>query len=157
MPRRRGLRPRLLAAVIRSNATLAFAAERQVVGRTSVVTTMEQLAGLVLILGIAAPGCFRTISLEGAVADTAGAPVSAARITVMGHAYATDARGCFSLRERMSFLGPGYPGVKIESEGYKMNVFGFPAGTKMVSMTLASSSSPQRTTARVVADLPTCR
>jgi hypothetical protein len=34
MPRRRGLRPRLLAAVIRSKATLAFAAERQVVGRT---------------------------------------------------------------------------------------------------------------------------
>ena len=34
MPRRRGLRPRLLAAVVRSNATLAFAAERQVVSRT---------------------------------------------------------------------------------------------------------------------------
>ena len=34
MPRRRGLRPRLLAAMVRSNATLAFAAERQVVGRT---------------------------------------------------------------------------------------------------------------------------
>ena len=34
MPRRRGLRPRLLAAVLRSNATLAFAAERQVVGQT---------------------------------------------------------------------------------------------------------------------------
>src|SRR5260370_6693796 len=32
--RRHGLRPRLLAAVVRSNATLAFAAERQVVGRT---------------------------------------------------------------------------------------------------------------------------
>jgi hypothetical protein len=34
MPRRRGLRPRLLAAVVRSNATLAFAAERQVVSQT---------------------------------------------------------------------------------------------------------------------------
>ena len=34
MSRRRGLRPRLLAAVVRSNATLAFAAERQVVGQT---------------------------------------------------------------------------------------------------------------------------
>ena len=34
MPRRRGLRPRLLAAVIRSKATLAFAAERQVVIHT---------------------------------------------------------------------------------------------------------------------------
>jgi hypothetical protein len=34
MPRRRGLRPRLLAAVVRSKATLAFAAERQVVGQT---------------------------------------------------------------------------------------------------------------------------
>jgi hypothetical protein len=33
MPRRRGLRPWLLAAVVRSNATLAFAAERQVVSR----------------------------------------------------------------------------------------------------------------------------
>jgi hypothetical protein len=33
-PRRRGLGPRLLAAVIRSNATSAFAAERQVVGQT---------------------------------------------------------------------------------------------------------------------------
>jgi hypothetical protein len=31
MPRRRGLSPRLLAAVVRSKATLAFAAERQVV------------------------------------------------------------------------------------------------------------------------------
>ena len=31
VPRRRGLRPRLLAAVIRSKATSAFAAERQVV------------------------------------------------------------------------------------------------------------------------------
>jgi hypothetical protein len=34
VPRRRVLRPRLLAAVLRSNATLAFAAERQVVGQT---------------------------------------------------------------------------------------------------------------------------
>src|SRR6476469_9439644 len=34
MPRRRGLRPPLLAAVLRSNAILAFAAERQVVMRT---------------------------------------------------------------------------------------------------------------------------
>jgi len=34
MPRRHGPRPRLLAAVIRSNATLAFAAERQVVSQT---------------------------------------------------------------------------------------------------------------------------
>ena len=33
MPRRRGLRPRLLAAVVRLNATWAFAAERQVVSR----------------------------------------------------------------------------------------------------------------------------
>jgi hypothetical protein len=35
LSRRRRLRPRLLAAVIRSKATLAFAAERQVVGQTS--------------------------------------------------------------------------------------------------------------------------
>ena len=34
MPRRRGLRPLLLAAMVRSNATLAFAAERQVVRQT---------------------------------------------------------------------------------------------------------------------------
>jgi hypothetical protein len=34
MPRRLGLRPRLLTAVIRLGATLAFAAERQVVGQT---------------------------------------------------------------------------------------------------------------------------
>ena len=34
MPRRRGLRQRLLAAVVRSKETLAFAAERQVVGQT---------------------------------------------------------------------------------------------------------------------------
>jgi len=33
VPRRRGLPPRLLAAVVRSKATLAFAAERQVVMR----------------------------------------------------------------------------------------------------------------------------
>jgi hypothetical protein len=36
MPRRRGLRPRLLAAVIPSKATLAFAAERQVVSRMGI-------------------------------------------------------------------------------------------------------------------------
>ena len=35
MPRRHGLRPRLLATVLRSTATLAFAAERQVVGQTT--------------------------------------------------------------------------------------------------------------------------
>ena len=35
MPRRRGLRPRLLAAVVRLKDALAFAAERQVVRRTS--------------------------------------------------------------------------------------------------------------------------
>jgi hypothetical protein len=35
VPRRRGLRPLLLAAVIRSTVTLAFAAERQVVRRTT--------------------------------------------------------------------------------------------------------------------------
>jgi hypothetical protein len=97
------------------------------------------------------------MSLEGAVTDTSGVPIAAARITAMGHAYATDSRGCFSLRERLSFLGPGYPGVKVEREGYKMNVFGFPADTKKVSLILASSSSSERTTARVVADLPTCR
>jgi hypothetical protein len=34
MPRRRGLRPRLLAAVLRLNATSPFAAERQVVRPT---------------------------------------------------------------------------------------------------------------------------
>ena len=34
MPRRRGLRPRLLAAVLPLRAILAFAAERQVVSRT---------------------------------------------------------------------------------------------------------------------------
>jgi hypothetical protein len=34
VPRRCGLRPRLLAAVLRSNPTLAFAAERQVVSQT---------------------------------------------------------------------------------------------------------------------------
>ena len=33
MPRRRELRPQLLAAVVRSDATLAFAAERQVISR----------------------------------------------------------------------------------------------------------------------------
>ena len=35
MPRRPGLRPRLLAAVVRSKTTLASAAERQVVRQTS--------------------------------------------------------------------------------------------------------------------------
>ncbi len=44
VPRRRGLRPRLLAAVVRSNATLAFAAERQVVGRTSAVPNRRMIA-----------------------------------------------------------------------------------------------------------------
>ena len=43
MPRRRGLRPRLLAAVIRLNATSAFAAERQVVGQAAQVTEMWTL------------------------------------------------------------------------------------------------------------------
>jgi hypothetical protein len=56
MPRRRGLGPRLLAAVVRSNAILAFAAERQVVSRTEsemVDTTMalQVLALLALIDG----------------------------------------------------------------------------------------------------------
>jgi len=37
VPRRRGLRPRLLAAVVRSKTTLAFAAERQVVRQTQVL------------------------------------------------------------------------------------------------------------------------
>jgi len=112
---------------------------------------------VVAAIGIAATGCFRTISLEGAVTDTSGVPIAAARITAMGHSYATDSRGCFWLRERMSFLGPGYPGVKVERDGYKMNVFGFPTDTKKVSMILGSSTSSERTTARVVADLPTCR
>jgi hypothetical protein len=35
MPRRRGLRPQLLVAVLRSNATSAFAPERLVVGQTA--------------------------------------------------------------------------------------------------------------------------
>ena len=35
MPRRRGLRPRLLAAVVRSRVRSAFTAERQNVGRTN--------------------------------------------------------------------------------------------------------------------------
>jgi hypothetical protein len=38
-PRRRGLRPRLLAAVLRSNAILAFAAERQVVRPTEMLVS----------------------------------------------------------------------------------------------------------------------
>ena len=60
MPRRRGLRPRPLAAVLRLKATLAFAAERQVVRRTGVQqlflkTTLsfrevaDQLASRVLV------------------------------------------------------------------------------------------------------------
>src|SRR6516162_6484541 len=50
MPRRRGLRPRLLAAVVRSKATLAFAAERQVVSRTRVVRTPAQLADAIEVV-----------------------------------------------------------------------------------------------------------
>jgi hypothetical protein len=41
VPRRRGLRPRLLAAVVRSKATKAFAAERQVVSRTRAMNTQQ--------------------------------------------------------------------------------------------------------------------
>jgi hypothetical protein len=118
---------------------------------------MRRRPVFVLILGIAAAGCFRTISLEGAVTDTSGVPIAAARITVMGHVYATDSRGCFSLRERMWSQAAGNLGVKVEKEGYKMNVFGFPASAQKASVILASSSSSERTTARVVADLPTCR
>ena len=44
MPRRRGLGPRLLAAVIRSNATLAFAAERQVVRQTTSKSSVRKVA-----------------------------------------------------------------------------------------------------------------
>jgi hypothetical protein len=46
MPRRRGLRPRLLAAVVRSNATLAFAAERQIVGQTRRLMTKNPLVDI---------------------------------------------------------------------------------------------------------------
>ena len=45
MPRRRELRPRLLAAVVRSNATLAFAAERQVVSQSRRVPIPLCLSG----------------------------------------------------------------------------------------------------------------
>ena len=75
---------------------------------------------------------------------------------MMGHAYATDARGCFSLRERIWSPSPG-PSVMVEKQGYRMNVFGFPAGAKKVSVILASSSSSERTASRVVADLLSCR
>jgi len=117
------------------------------------------ILGFAAILGIAANECFPTISIEGAVTDTSGVPIVAARITTrMGHAYATDSRGCFSLRERVWPLYSGLPGgIKVEKEGYKMDVFGFPADTKKVSIILASSTSSERTTERVGVDLPTCR
>jgi hypothetical protein len=41
MPRSRGLRPRLLAAVVRSKATLAFAAERQVVRQSDMAAPLS--------------------------------------------------------------------------------------------------------------------
>jgi hypothetical protein len=41
MPRRRGLGPPLLGLMVRSKATLAFAAERQVVGQTSVTPSLK--------------------------------------------------------------------------------------------------------------------
>jgi hypothetical protein len=53
MPRRRGLRPRLLAAVIRSKATLAFAAERQVVSRTQ-MTRISLAAAFLLVVAVPA-------------------------------------------------------------------------------------------------------
>ena len=49
MPRRRGLRPRLLAAVVRSTATLAFAAERQVVSQMIFRRTVIHLLALALV------------------------------------------------------------------------------------------------------------
>jgi hypothetical protein len=48
VPRRRGLRPRLLAAVVRSNVTSAFAAERQVVSQTGFEMSDDNLRFAVL-------------------------------------------------------------------------------------------------------------
>jgi hypothetical protein len=62
MPRRRGLRRRLLAAVVRSKATLAFAAERVIVSQT-----MRALAGITLLL------------LAASTSSSAGAQQPAAR------------------------------------------------------------------------------
>src|SRR4051812_44943681 len=85
MPRRRGLRPRLLAAVVRSKATLAFAAERQVVIRTATEKSMRTLVrkphegrsdSLVVVVGMVLAACFpQTAGADPQVP----APPSAAR------------------------------------------------------------------------------
>ncbi len=55
MPRRRGLRPRLLAAVIRSKAISAFAAERQVVRQTVDSARMtSEMTWIAIAVGVAA-------------------------------------------------------------------------------------------------------
>ena len=48
MPRRRGPRPRLLAAVVPSKATSAFAAERQVVSRTQMTSVLTAILALLV-------------------------------------------------------------------------------------------------------------
>ena len=66
MPRRRGLRPRLLAAVIRSSATLAFAAERQVVGQRRMIPSKMS--------GVAAVAFMSTLACAHQAATSPAAP-----------------------------------------------------------------------------------
>ena len=61
MPRRRGLRPRLLAAVVRWNATLAFAAERQVVIQTGRAMSSNQLTEIFVELLEEGTACWRPV------------------------------------------------------------------------------------------------
>lgn len=60
MPRRRGLCPRLFAAVVRSKAILPFAVERQVVGQTKMTSLPRRwvaiAVGVALTLGAVALG-----------------------------------------------------------------------------------------------------
>jgi hypothetical protein len=71
MPRRRGLRPRLLAAVVRSKATLAFAAERQIVGQTDDGMTLTKMSPPQLTVILALLACPPSVR-----AEQGGSPVA---------------------------------------------------------------------------------
>jgi hypothetical protein len=106
MPRRRGLAPRLLAAVIRSNATLASAAERQVVMRSDGISMVPPLvsriavaamSGLLVQLGI-------LVAIEGG--DLVAVTTS---LSILAPSLLSTAAVAWVLRRRFdTFPGRGY-------------------------------------------------
>ena len=120
MPQRPGLRPRLLAAVVRSNATLAFAAERQVVGQTAM--KYEVVAGDVVIgwseleagdppMGVASGRLHPTSAYVGVSVDVT------LRVRPEGASFFEPAAGVY-IEDHSADLGP---------EGIEVSVLGLDA------------------------------